>query len=78
MGFIILLNILPKYLGIFVFDKTSVAIKKGRSEGTTEFAHNFSPDLAACMLVDENKTRHIVNNKNMPGIIFLFSLKTNM
>lgn len=73
-----MLNALPKYLGILVLDKTSVAIKNGKREGTTEFAHNFSPDFAACKLVDENRTRHMVNSRNMTGIKFLFILKTNI
>ena len=48
-----------------VLDNTSVAMKNGNREGTTEFAHSFSPDFAACILVDENKIRHIKNSKNI-------------
>lgn len=77
-GFIILLKILPKNLGIFVLDKTSVAIKKGKREGTTEFAQSFNPDFVACILLEENKIKHIVNIKNIVGIIFRFILKTNI
>ena len=77
-GFMILLNSLPKCLGIFVWDRTSVAIKKGKREGITEFAHSFRPDFAACRLVEENRTRHRVNSRNRAGIRFLFSLNTNM
>lgn len=77
-GFMILLNSLPKCLGILVLDRTSVAIKKGKREGTTEFAHSFRPDFAACRLVEENRTKHRVNSRNKAGIRFLFILKTNM
>lgn len=53
-------------------------MKKGKSDGITEFAHNFSPDFAACIFVDENNIRHIKNSKNIPGRIFLFILNTNI
>lgn len=61
-----------------VLDNTSVAIKKGNREGTTEFAQSFRPDFAACIFVDENNTRHIKNNKNIPGNIFRLILNTNI
>lgn len=51
-------------------------MKNGNKEGITEFAHNFKPDFADCMFVDENRTRHIRNNKNIPGNIFRCILKT--
>ena len=70
------MKIFPKSLGILVLVSNSVAIKKGRSDGTTELAHNFKPDFAAPMLLDENTNKHIINIKNIPEIILRFILKT--
>ena len=77
-GFIIFLNIFPKSLGTFVLESNSVAIKKGRREGTTEFAHNFKPDFAAFMLLDEKSIKHIINIKNIREMTLRFNLKTNI
>ena len=59
-------------------DKTSVAIKNGNREGITEFAHSFKPDFAACMLLEENRIRHIKNSRNIPGSKFRLILNTNI
>ena len=75
-GFIILLNTFPNKFGRLVFDNSSVAMKKGRSDGTIEFAHSFKPDFAAMILLDENINKHIINIINIVGIIFLFILAT--
>lgn len=77
-GFMILLKILAKYFGIFVFVKISVAIKNGKSDGTTELAHSFNPDFVACKLVEENNIKHMVNIRNIAEIIFRFILNTNI
>ena len=71
-GFIIFLNIFPKSLGTFVLESNSVAIKKGRREGTTEFAHNFKPDF------EEKRIKHIINIKNIREMTLRFNLKTNI
>ena len=56
---------------MLVYPRSSVAIKKGKSEGKTEFAHKESPSLVAERLVLENKSRLIVKSKNKAGrIIF--------
>ena len=72
------MKILPKYLGIFVLDKTSVAIKNGSNEGTTELAQSLSPDFAACIFDEENNTRHTINIKNNKDKKFFLNLKTNI
>ena len=77
-GFIIGLNILPKIEGIFVWERSSVAIKNGKSEGTIEFAHNFKPDFAALILLDEKANKQIVNIRNVIENIFRFILKTKI
>lgn len=66
-GFMKMLNNLPKSRGISVFESSSVATKKGKSDGTTDVDHKFSPVFAADKFDDENKTKHIVNNKNIIG-----------
>ena len=54
---------------MFVLDSNSVAIKKGKRDGTTEFAHKFKPFLLASRLSFENTTRKIVKRQNSVGII---------
>ena len=41
-------------------------MKNGNREGMTEFAHNFSPDFAACIFEDENSMRYIKKIKKTP------------
>ena len=55
---------------ILVCDNSSVAIKKGSKDGTTEFAHNNKPFLVAAKLDLENTTKLIVNKQNRAGIKF--------
>ena len=62
---------------MFVLDSSSVAIKKGNREGTTELAHSFKPDLAACRLEEENTTKQAVKSKTMIEIKFFLILKLN-
>lgn len=76
IGFIIFLKNLPKMYGILVLDKTSVTIKNGRREGTTELAHNLSPDFAACIFELENKIKQMRNIRKISDNTFLFILKT--
>jgi flagellar biosynthesis/type III secretory pathway M-ring protein FliF/YscJ len=78
IGFINLLNNLPNNLGILVLDKSSVAIKKGKSDGITEVAHNFKPDFAAAKLLLENSNKHNVKTRKIIERKFLFILKTNI
>lgn len=66
-GFINSFKNLPKIYGIFVCINNSVAIKKGNNDGTTDVAHNVNPVFAADKFVDENKTRHNANIKNISG-----------
>lgn len=77
-GFIILLNNFPNNFVIFVCDKTSIAMKKGSREGMTEFAHNFKPDFAAEILLDEKKIRQTTNDKKTKEMILRFSLNANI
>ena len=60
-----------------MYESNSTAIKKGRREGTTEFAQSLSPDLVACTLLVENNIRQIVNKKKMIDRIFFLILNTN-
>lgn len=75
-GFINLLKTFPKYLGIWVLLKTSIATKKGKREGTIDVAHNFSPDFPACIFAEENKTRQIEKSKKNKEIKFFLTHKT--
>lgn len=59
---------------IFVYPKSSVAIKNGKREGTTELAHRESPDLAEDKLVLENTSSNIVNKHIQKGRKSLFIL----
>ena len=54
---------------MLVFERSSVAIKKGNNDGTTEFAHSFNPFFAASILLDENISKDNVNSKNSNGNI---------
>ena len=54
---------------MLVYPRSYVAIKKGKSEGKTEFAHKESPSLVAERLVLENKSRLMVKSKNKVGRI---------
>jgi hypothetical protein len=69
---------LPNNLGILVLDRSSVAIKKGKSDGTTEVAHNFKPDFAADRLLLENNNKHNVKIRKIIERKFLFILKINI
>lgn len=59
-----------------VCDKRFVAIKKGNKLGTTLFAHNFNPFLAAMRLLLEKSINPIVNNTKITGKIMLFKETT--
>lgn len=61
---------------MFVCISISVAIKKGRSEGTTLFANRFKPFFTAGRFDLENINKQKVKHKNIKGIKFLFSLST--
>ena len=54
----------------------SVAIKKGKRDGTTEFAHNDNPDFTADKLVLEKINKPNVKAKKTSENIFLFNLIT--
>ena len=71
-----MLKIEPRIFIILVWDKASVATKNGKSEGTTEVAHNVSPDFTAGKLVFENISKQKVKHKNINGMMFLFTLIT--
>ena len=43
--------------------KSSVAIKNGNRDGTTEFAHKFKPFFAAIKLSEENIIKKIVKGE---------------
>ena len=58
--------------------RSSVAIKKGRSDGKTEFANKSRPVLDACRLFLEKTISPIVNRQNIAGIIFLFNEIVNI
>ena len=70
-----LFSIFPIICIIFVFERSSVAIKKGRREGTTELAQRTSPLLAADRLLFEKNTKQMVNSKKTRGIVFLFIVR---
>ena len=63
----------PKIETIFVYPNNSVAIKKGKREGKTEFAHKESPDFAATKLSLENKSKHNINKQTKLGRIRFFN-----
>ena len=50
-----------------VWERSSVATKKGNKDGTIEFAHKVKPFLAADKLLVENRIRQIVNKVNIKG-----------
>jgi len=75
IGLIIGFNNLPILETILVYDSNSVAMKNGRSEGTTLFAHKANPDFAADKLFLEKTTKKIVKIQKIMGIIFLFKEK---
>lgn len=49
---------------MLVEDKSSVAIKKGKSDGIIEFINISNPVFAEYMLFFENTTKDIVKNKS--------------
>lgn len=63
---------------IFVYPKSSVAIKNGKRDGTTEFAHKLSPFLAADKLVFEKTIKNKVNKQIIVGIIRLLAFNTSI
>jgi hypothetical protein len=71
-----LFRILPHHTIIFVCINNSVETKKGKSEGTTEFAHSDNPDFTAGRLLLEKINKQKVNPRNKIGNIFLFNLIT--
>ena len=73
IGFRNLLKKLPSKNGISVLDSNSVAIKNGKSEGTTEFAHKIRPDFAAFKLLAENIIKLEVKNIKSSGIRYFFN-----
>ncbi len=75
-GFIILFKHLPNELIKFVCINAFVATKKGKRDGTTEFAHNESPFFIAGKLLEEKRSRQIVKNKKTNAKKFLFKLNT--
>ena len=54
---------------MLVCESNSVATKNGKSEGTTEVAHNVKPDFAAIRFDEENTTKQIVKSKKTHGNI---------
>ena len=60
----------------FVFINNSVATKKGKRDGITEFAQRFNPLFIATKLVFENRIRQMQNIKNINANIFFFIFKT--
>lgn len=61
---------------IFVCINKSVATKKGKREGTTEFAHKLNPDFTAGRLLLEKINKQNVKPKNKKANKFLFNLIT--
>ena len=55
---------------------SSVATKKGKREGTTEFAQRSNPDFTAGRLLWEKMSSPIVKVKNSIGNKFLFNFMT--
>lgn len=54
----------------------SVATKKGKREGTTEFAQSCKPDFIAGRLLLEKMSKQKVKPINSKGNRFLFSFMT--
>ena len=71
MGF----NNLPIFETILVYESNSVAMKNGRSDGTTLFAHKINPDFAADRLFLEKTTKNTIKIQNEKGIMFFFKDK---
>ena|GEM_PF-2207506 len=71
-------NILPSIDIIFVYPKSSVAIKNGKREGTTEFAHKLNPFFAADKLLFEKRIKNKVNKHIMVGIINDLAFNTSI
>ncbi|MCI8637542.1 MAG: hypothetical protein HFJ36_07035 [Clostridia bacterium] len=67
---------LPIIVTIFVCINNSVATKKGKSDGITEFAHKFNPDFTAGRLLLEKINKQNVKPKNKKANKFLFNLIT--
>lgn len=55
-----------------VWESSSVAIKKGKRAGTTEFAHSSNPLFVADKFSLENIIRHIVKSINKVGNMCFF------
>ena len=75
-GFIILFKNLPRQFTKLVFIKSSVATKKGKSDGTTEFAHKDSPFFMAGKLLVENNSKLVPNARKTKANIFLLIFNT--
>lgn len=58
---------------MLVYDNSSVAIKNGRSDGTTAVAHNNKPSFAELRFVLEKITKSNVKIKKVIGSMFLFN-----
>lgn len=72
------LKIFSNKFGRLVYINISETIKKGKSEGTTEFAQSFREALAVDIFVLENIIKENVKMVNKRPIIFLFIFKINM
>lgn len=72
MGFIYLLSSFPIKFTTVVWESSSVAIKKGKRAGTTEFAHSSNPFFVADKFSLENIIKHIVKSTNKLGNICFF------
>ena len=72
-GFIYLFKIFPSCVIILVCIKSSVATKKGKREGITEFDHRAKPDFTAGKLLFENNNKLKVKIRKIKGRKFLFS-----
>ena len=75
-GFIYLFNNKPNCITMSVCINNSVATKKGKRDGTTEFAHSDKPDFTADKLLLENINRHKVKLIKIKGKKIFFSFKT--
>ena len=76
IGFINLFNNLPRKGIRDVCSNNSVATKNGKSEGTTDVAHNVRPFFIAGKLLLEKSNKHIANIKNIMAKKFLLIFNT--
>ena len=76
IGLINLFKSFPKIEITFVYPRSSVAMKKGSREGTTEFAHKASPVFADDKFAFENINKNRVNKHIHIEIKDFFILNT--